>query len=283
MYTLAAAQVLSHSSHASDTVWARTALPVRQAGSNPHPPHAVLPTQAEAHTHPGMRPGRAGRVPPCVARLQELVRRPTGKLPGDYCLMTTTEAPSKASRAAQAQKRVHAGWGAGRAAGSGGASGATSVSSGAGLARVYGPRTWFSPCGWNDRGCHADVARHLALLRFSPQRLRDLAFGAASVANAPAATNRSGSANPAALGVVARAGGVGAAASGSGSASASGSGSGSGNGWPAARSVVPRLDIVGMHRFSGSWLGRRQDGSKARNFLRQVTEGGVVGFGGLGF
>ncbi|KXZ55827.1 hypothetical protein GPECTOR_2g1378 [Gonium pectorale] len=149
---------------------------------------------------------------------------------------------------------------------------------------VFGPRQWFHPCAWNDEGCHRGVSRVTPLLRLEPAEARQRAAaldaaGATEAAEASEVDRPTGAGDAAmamvygvaaavvgadgASGEVHGPGGGGGGGSESrrrnadGNADADGDGRGGGD-WAAA---LAGLDVIGVHHFSGSWLGF--DGSKA--------------------
>ncbi len=164
-----------------------------------------------------------------------------------------------------------------------------------GTAMVYGPRQWFSPCAWNDERCHVAVSRATPLLRRGPQGLRRALSrwtAAARLQLAYANGDAKASVQDRSSILVRQAvdGAVhgGAAAGGGGGDGGSVGGDGDRvdegevqkvegeHGQEEEREVrlVGSLDVVGMHHFSGSWLG--YDGSKAERAKDAVGAAVVV-------
>lgn len=231
---------------------------------------------------------------------QELVGREDGDLPGVYHLPSRSSSSSSRSNATHSSNSEPA---------SGAGTGVTAQMDG-GTAMVYGPRQWFSPCAWNDEHCHVAVSRATPLLRRGPQGLRRAlsrwAAGPPSQLQHPgsggvqASVQDSGSCplhrtDPVMEG---GAGDVphGGASRGGGKAGGSVGGDRDGAGEGEVQRgggeqeqgekeeeeeererevrLLGSLDIVGMHHFSGSWLG--YDGSKAERSKDAVGSAVVV-------
>ncbi|KAG2494348.1 hypothetical protein HYH03_007405 [Edaphochlamys debaryana] len=259
-----------------------------QMGSAPGHPLWGLAAAAQGVSDPLYATGP--RV--VTAALRELASKPDGPLPGRYDLPCGGSDPMPHQPGAATATRKGDLLGGSVSSGShadGGGPGGTAQHFCTAPAVVYGPREWFSPCAWNDGACHTAVSRIAPLLRQPPaEAARGAALLAATAAAAPSAPL--GSRCGLGLGSLGNSSGGGAEGRGvdlsqlqerqastleeprAEPGAAAGQGSG-GRGWDSGAGLLgwPGAPLVGVHHFSGSWLG--YDGSKAERSRAAVAEG----------